>query len=62
MTQLNTVRLPSGRIIPALGLGTWHMGEKKAARRFRRLKTERIDLYLLHWRGSYPLADTQDSA
>ena len=128
MTQLNTVRLPSGRIIPALGLGTWHMGEKKAARRkevaalkagielgltvidtaemygnggaeevvaeaiagardkiqlvskvlphnasrkgtlaaceqsLRRLKTERIDLYLLHWRGSYPLADTQDSA
>ncbi|MEO6024607.1 MAG: aldo/keto reductase [Burkholderiales bacterium] len=124
MAQLNTVRLPSGRIIPALGLGTWHMGEKKAARRkevaalkagielgltvidtaemygnggaeevvaeaiagardkiqlvskvlphnasrkgtlaaceqsLRRLKTERIDLYLLHWRGSYPLADT----
>jgi diketogulonate reductase-like aldo/keto reductase len=24
----------------------------------KRLKTDRIDLYLLHWRGSYPLADT----
>jgi diketogulonate reductase-like aldo/keto reductase len=124
MTQSNTVRLPSGRVIPALGLGTWHMGEKKGdrarevaalktgidlgltvidtaemygdggaeevvaeaiagvrdkvflvskvlphnasrkgtidacERSLRRLKTERIDLYLLHWRGSHPLADT----
>jgi diketogulonate reductase-like aldo/keto reductase len=24
----------------------------------KRLGTDRIDLYLLHWRGSYPLADT----
>ena len=24
----------------------------------RRLRTDRIDLYLLHWRGSHPLADT----
>ena len=24
----------------------------------RRLKTDRLDLYLLHWRGSIPLADT----
>lgn len=24
----------------------------------KRLKTDRIDLYLLHWRGSHPLADT----
>jgi diketogulonate reductase-like aldo/keto reductase len=24
----------------------------------RRLKTDRLDLYLLHWRGSVPLADT----
>ena len=124
MTQTNTVQLPSGRSIPALGLGTWHMGERKADRArevaalkagidlgltlidtaemygnggaeevvaeaiagvrdevylvnkvlphnasregtikaceqsLRRLKTDRIDLYLLHWRGSYPLADT----
>jgi diketogulonate reductase-like aldo/keto reductase len=27
-------------------------------RSLRRLKTDRIDLYLLHWRGSIPLADT----
>jgi diketogulonate reductase-like aldo/keto reductase len=24
----------------------------------RRLKTDRLDCYLLHWRGSYPLAET----
>ena len=27
-------------------------------RSLRRLKTDRLDCYLLHWRGSYPLADT----
>ena len=27
-------------------------------RSLRRLKTDRIDLYLLHWRGSTPLAET----
>ena len=27
-------------------------------RSLKRLKTNRIDLYLLHWRGSHPLADT----
>jgi diketogulonate reductase-like aldo/keto reductase len=124
MTQPNTVQLPGGHNIPNLGLGTWHMGERKADRArevaalkagidlgstlidtaemygnggaeelvadaiagardkvylvskvlphnasrkgtvdaceqsLRRLKTDRIDLYLLHWRGSYPLADT----
>ena len=124
MAQSNTVQLPGGRAIPALGLGTWHMGEKKAdrarevaalkagidlrlnvidtaemygnggaeevvadaiagtrdrvylvskvlphnasrkgtiaacERSLKRLKTDRIDLYLLHWRGSYPLANT----
>ena len=124
MTQSNLITLPSSRAIPTLGLGTWHMGEKKADRArevaalkagidlgltvidtaemygnggaeevvaeaisgardkvylvskvlphnasrkgtidaceqsLRRLKTDRIDLYLLHWRGSFPLADT----
>ena len=124
MTQSNTIRLPSGRTVPSLGLGTWHMGERKADRArevaalqagidlgltvidtaemygdggaeevvaeaiahtpgkvflvskvlphnasrkgaieaceqsLRRLKTDRIDLYLLHWRGSYALAET----
>jgi diketogulonate reductase-like aldo/keto reductase len=122
--QSKTVQLPNGRSIPALGLGTWHMGEKRSARQaevdalragidlgltvidtaemygdggaeevvaeatagrrdevflvskvmpqnaslkgtiaaceksLKRLKTGRIDLYLLHWRGRYPLADT----
>ena len=27
-------------------------------RSLRRLKTDHLDCYLLHWRGSYPLADT----
>jgi diketogulonate reductase-like aldo/keto reductase len=27
-------------------------------RSLRRLRTDRIDLYLLHWRGSHPLAET----
>jgi diketogulonate reductase-like aldo/keto reductase len=27
-------------------------------RSLARLKTDRLDCYLLHWRGSYPLADT----
>lgn len=119
-----TVTLPSGIDIPALGLGTWQMGEVKArandeidslrlgldlgmtlidtaemygdggAERIvgkaledrrdevflvskvypwnasrtgtiaaceaslQRLGTDRLDLYLLHWRGEHPLADT----
>jgi diketogulonate reductase-like aldo/keto reductase len=27
----------------------------------RRLKTDRLDLYLLHWRGSVPLAETVEA-
>src|SRR5271166_4357065 len=27
-------------------------------RSLKRLKTDHLDCYLLHWRGSYPLADT----
>jgi diketogulonate reductase-like aldo/keto reductase len=131
---MRTVTLPGGETVPALGQGTWHMGEghmgeghmgegsgrhaeEAAALRLgielgltlidtaemyadggaeevvaeaiagqrdrvfivskvyphnaskrgvpaaceaslRRLKTDRIDLYLLHWRGSTPLAET----
>ncbi|HYQ91312.1 MAG TPA: aldo/keto reductase [Candidatus Competibacteraceae bacterium] len=30
-------------------------------RSLRRLRTDRIDLYLLHWRGTVPLAETLDA-
>jgi diketogulonate reductase-like aldo/keto reductase len=30
-------------------------------RALRRLRTDRIDLYLLHWRGRYPLAETVEA-
>ncbi|GBD47428.1 aldo/keto reductase [Methylopila sp. Yamaguchi] len=30
-------------------------------RSLKRLKTDRLDCYLLHWRGSYPLADTVEA-
>jgi diketogulonate reductase-like aldo/keto reductase len=34
-------------------------GTRKACEQsLRRLKTDRLDCYLLHWRGSYPLAET----
>jgi diketogulonate reductase-like aldo/keto reductase len=42
-----------------------HHADRKALgeaceRSLRRLRTERIDLYLLHWRGPTPLAETLD--
>lgn len=124
---MKTVRLPSGELVPALGQGTWYMGEDRSARKdevaalqlgldlglrlidtaemyaeggaeqvvgealvgrrdqaflvskvyphnasrqgavaacersLKRLKTDRIDLYLLHWRGSHPLAETVEA-
>lgn len=124
---MKTVRLPSGETVPALGLGTWMMGddpsrraeeiaalrrgldlgmtlvdtaemygegaserlvgEAIAGRRddvflvskvyphnaskagtvaacersLKRLGTDRLDLYLLHWRGKYPLAETVEA-
>src|SRR3954452_8597863 len=30
-------------------------------RSLKRLRTDRLDLYLLHWRGSVPLAETIDA-
>jgi diketogulonate reductase-like aldo/keto reductase len=122
--DLPTVTLPGGERVPALGQGTWHMGESRrrmaeeaaavragielgmtlidtaemygnggaeemvaraaeglrddlfivskvyphnasrtgvvaaCERSLERLRTDRIDLYLLHWRGSIPLAET----
>lgn len=40
-----------------------HNASRKGAiaaceRSLKRLRTDRIDLYLLHWRGSHPLSDT----
>lgn len=124
MTPMRSVTFPSGEAVPALGMGTWRMGETPGrraqeiatlrhgldlgctlidtaemygeglaeelvgeaiqARRdeaflvtkvyphnasvagavaacersLRRLRTDRIDLYLLHWRGTVPLAET----
>ena len=121
---MRTVRLPGGETVPALGQGTWYMGERRAEaqteadalrlgidlgmtlidtaemyasggaeqvvaqavqgirdrvfivskvlpqnasragtpaaceRSLQRLRTDRIDLYLLHWRGGHPLAET----
>ena len=124
---MKTVTLPSGEKVPALGQGTWNLGDspltraeeiatlklgldlgvtlidtaemygegrseeliaeaiegrrdevflvskvyphnasRKGAiaaceRSLHRLKTDRIDLYLLHWRGSVPLAETMEA-
>jgi diketogulonate reductase-like aldo/keto reductase len=122
--MMRTVKLPGGETVPALGQGTWYMGERRGEARkeadalrlgvdlgmtlldtaemyasggaeevvasavagirdrvfivskvlpqnaskagvpaacersLQRLRTDRIDLYLLHWRGSYSLAET----
>jgi diketogulonate reductase-like aldo/keto reductase len=124
---MKTVALPTGERVPALGQGTWYMGENKAGRAeeiatlrlgldlgitlidmaemygegkteeligdaiagrrdeaflvskvyphnatrkgavaacersLKRLCTDRIDLYLLHWRGSVPFAETMEA-
>lgn len=124
---MKTVRLPGGENVPALGQGTWHMGDSPATRdeevaalqfgldlglklidtaemygegnaetlvreaisgrrdeafivskvyphnatrkgavaacerSLKRLGTDRIDLYLLHWRGNVPFAETLEA-
>jgi len=124
---MKTIPLPSGERVPALGQGTWNMGDHKATRAeeiaalrmgidhglalidtaemygsgrseelvaeaiagrrdevflvskvlpqnatrrgtiaaceksLERLKTDRLDLYLLHWRGSVPFAETLEA-
>jgi diketogulonate reductase-like aldo/keto reductase len=124
--MMKTVTLPTGERVPALGLGTWQLGDPAhrseelatlrlgldlgvtlidtaemygdglseqlvgdaisgrrdgvfvvtkvyphnatrtgvpaaCERSLRRLRTDRIDLYLLHWRGSVPLAQTLEA-
>lgn len=125
--MMRNLKLPSGQLIPILGMGTWRMGESArnrqseidalrygldlglslidtaemygeggaeeviaqviASRRasvflvskvyphnaskqgtiaacersLKRLKTDYLDLYLLHWRGSIPLAETLEA-
>ena len=124
---MKTVRLPNCETVPALGLGTWMMGDDSSRRAeeiaalrrgldlgmtlvdtaemygegaserlvgeaiagrrddvflvskvyphnaskagtvaacersLKRLGTDRLDLYLLHWRGKYPLAETVEA-
>ena len=124
---MKTITLPSGQQVPALGLGTWNIGDNPAQRAeeiatiqqaldlgvtlidtaemygegrsetligealagrrdraflvskvyphnatragaiaacersLRRLRTEVLDLYLLHWRGSVPLEETLEA-
>ena len=124
---MRQVTLPGGETVPALGQGTWRMGEDRSRRKdeiatlrhgveigltlidtaemygegatetlvgealsdvrdqvflvskayphnagrtslpaacdrsLRRLRTDRIDLYLLHWRGSVPLGETVEA-
>jgi len=124
---MRTVTLRNGQTVPAVGQGTWYMGERGSAARqeadalrlgidlgmtlidtaemygqggaeevvaqavagqrdkvfivskvypqnasrsgapaacersLKRLATDRIDLYLLHWRGSYPLEETVEA-
>jgi len=124
---MKTVSLPGGEQVPAFGMGSWNLGDDRAARAeeiatlrlgldlgarlidsaemygdgraeeliaeaiagrrdeaflvskvyphnasargapaacersLRRLNTDRIDLYLLHWRGNVPLAETLEA-
>src|SRR5687767_5455022 len=126
-SRMKFVTLPGGEEVPALGLGTWRMGERSSERAneadvlragldmgfslidtaemygeggaetvvgeavrgrrdevfivtkvyphnasrsgvteagersLKRLATDRIDLYLLHWPGSHPIADTVEA-
>jgi len=51
---MNTVKLPDGTLLPALGLGTWHMGES-ADRRVDEIAAVRLALEL-----GYRVIDTAE--
>jgi diketogulonate reductase-like aldo/keto reductase len=51
---MNTVKLPDGSLLPALGLGTWHMGES-ADRRVEEIAAVRLALEL-----GYRVVDTAE--
>jgi diketogulonate reductase-like aldo/keto reductase len=44
------------KVLP--GNASWRGTLTACERSLARLKTDRLDCYLLHWRGSYPLAET----
>jgi diketogulonate reductase-like aldo/keto reductase len=47
------------RVSKVLPHNASHAGARTACERsLRKLKTDRLDCYLLHWRGSYPLEET----
>lgn len=51
---MNTVKLPDGTLLPALGLGTWHMGES-ADHRVKEIAAVRLALEL-----GYRVVDTAE--
>jgi diketogulonate reductase-like aldo/keto reductase len=51
---MNTVKLPDGSVLPALGLGTWHLGES-AAQRPREVAALRLALEI-----GYRVVDTAE--
>lgn len=57
------VTLGDDTVVPGLGQGTWFMGEnpriiEQETQALQRLGTDRLDLYLLHWRVGIPLEET----
>src|SRR5262245_27677588 len=47
------------KVLPSNGTRRWTMAA--CERSLRRLRTDRLDLYLYHWRGDVPLAETVEA-